>query len=225
MTQHDVPFLSDLRDELRRVAYEHSNAPVRAGYDTGKQAGRRRLLHRLRSLHLVARMAVAVASLSAFAGVAVAAYAIFSGGAARELPAFECETATHVTTIIPALTGSPLVDCAASWPSATGGRDAAPPLAIWGADDGQRLVAIAGPVTAGPPADSQHFHWQRLPDSWTVDLPIVVLNDQLNNITLPFNSGITSTGSYASPDIAEVRSLLNAGGLEDWRVTLRAQHG
>ena len=214
MTQHEVPFLSELRAELRRAAYERSNA-----------AGRRRPLRHLRSLNLVARVGVALGSLSIFAGVAFAAYVVVAGGAARELPAFECETSAHLTTIIPAITGSPIVDCAASWPSASGGRTAAPPLAIWGADDGQRLVAVAGPVSTGPPAGGDHFHWRRLPDSWTVDLPVVALNDQLNNISLPFNPGASNTCSSKGPDIAAVRSLLKADSLDDWRVTLRAQYG
>jgi hypothetical protein len=190
-----------------------------------RTARRGRPFRRLQALSRVSQVAVALASLSVFAGVAVAAYVVFAGGAARELPAFECETAARVTTIIPAITGSPLVDCAASWPQATGGRTAAPPLAIWGADDGQRLVAVAGPVSAGPPADGDQFHWQRLPDSWTVDLPVVALNDQLSNISLPFNSGITNTCSFRRSDIAAVRSLLHADGLDAWHVTLRAQSG
>jgi hypothetical protein len=225
MTQHDVPFLSELREELRRVAYEHSDAPVRVHDGARSQGPRRRPLRRLRSLSLAARVAVALVSLSVFAGVAVAAYVVFAGGAALELPSFDCQIAAHVATSTPAITGSPLVDCAAAWPQATGGQQAAPPLAIWGADDGQRLVAVASPVSAGPPADRDHFHWRRLPDTWTVDLPVVALNDQLNNISLPFNPGITSTCSYGGADIAAVRSLLHADGLYDWHVTLQAQNG
>jgi hypothetical protein len=222
-----------LEQRLREIYADHdasydpteSAERLRARAYKPRTARRGRPFRRLRSLGLAARVAVALASLSVFAGVAVAAYVVFAGGAALQLPAFECETAAHITTIIPAITGSPLVDCAASWPQATGGRSAAPPLAIWGADDGQRLVAVAGPVSAGPPAGSDHFHWRRLPDAWTVDLPVVALNDQLNNISLPFNPGNTSTCSFKDPDIAAVRSLLLADGLDDWHVTLRAQNG
>jgi hypothetical protein len=179
----------------------------------------------LRSLSFVAQLTVAMVSLSVCAGAAVAAYVVFEGGAARELPSFECQTDGRMTTIIPAITGSPLVDCAASWPQASGGREAAPPLTIWGAADGQRLVAVAGPASAGPPAGGNNFHWRRLPDSWTVDLPLVALNDQLNNISLPFNPGPTSVCSFSGPDIAAVRSLLTADGLDDWNVTMRRQNG
>ena len=53
----------------------------------------------------------------------------------------------------------------------------------------------------------------------------MALNDQLNNISLPFNPGITGTCSYGGADIAAVRSLLHADGLYDWHVTLQAQNG
>jgi hypothetical protein len=194
------------------------------GLTDGPAARRRRPLRRLRSLGLVSQLVVAVASLTVCAGVAVAGYSLFTGGPARELASFECQMNNGPEAIIAAITGSPLVDCAAAWPSASGGQEAAPPLAIWGADNGQRLVAVAGPVSAGPPA-GQHYNWRRLPDSWTVDLSVVVLSDQLNNIDLPFNSGATNTCSFAANDIAAVRSLLSTDNLSAWRVILRPQDG
>ena len=210
-----------------RAALEESPGALLATAEDGAGAGlgrRGRPLRRLRSLSLVAQLVVAVASLTACAGVAVAGYALFSGGPARELASFECQMNGGTQSIIPAITGSPLVDCAAQWPQASGGQETAPSLAIWGADNGQQLVAVAVPESAGPPA-GDHYNWLRLTDSWTVDLPVVVLNDQLNNIDLPFNSGATDACSFAASDIAAVRSLLSADSLAAWHVSLRPQNG
>jgi hypothetical protein len=116
-----------------------------------------------------------------------------------------------------AVTGSPVVDCATIWPSASGGREAAPPLAVWGVRNGQRLVAIVRPARLGPPSGG-YRHWARLPASWSVDLPIVALNDQLSNIDQPFIDLPQPICSYAHADVAAVRSLLLADGLSGWKV-------
>jgi hypothetical protein len=180
---------------------------------------------RLRSRGLVAQLAVLAAALSVFAGAAVAGYALFNGGPARQLAAFECQIDGNFSAMVDAVTGNPIRDCAGAWAQATGGRSTAPRLAIWGADNGQRLVAVVAPASAGRPSGDDHFHWKRLRDSWTVNLPLVVLNDQLSNINLPFNGGADSPCSFTASDVTAVRSLLRTDRLKGWRVTLRAQAG
>lgn len=183
----------------------------------------RRLMRRLRSLGTVAQAGVALGLLSGCAGVAVAGYLLLAGSQARMLPEFECQIDGSSDAITQAVTGSPLVDCATIWPSATGGRESAPPLAVWGVRSGQRLVAIVRPARLGPPAGGSR-HWARLPASWTVDLSIVALNDQLSNIDQPFTDLPQPICSYARNDVAAVRSLLRADGLSGWKVDVRGSN-
>jgi hypothetical protein len=178
---------------------------------------------RPRSLRTAAQLAFALAALGGCAGVAVGGYLLLAGAQARTLPSFECETSRGSVAIIPAVTGSPIVDCAAAWPSASGGRARAPRLAIWGATDAARLVAIAEPASWGPPSPGGGSRWRRLPDTWTVDLPIVAINDQLAGIDQPFAP--PDRCSYAAQDVTAVRALLRTDGLDGWRVTVRGQNG
>jgi hypothetical protein len=183
----------------------------------------RELLRRLRSLGALAQAGVAIALLTGCAGVAVAGYVLLAGSQARQLPSFECEV-DGWDAITNAVTGSPIADCRATWPSASGGREASPPLAIWGVTNGQQLVAVVRPVRLGPPRSERGLRWARLPDTWTVDLPIVALQDQLDNIDTPFRS-LPGECSYVAGDFAAVRSLLTADGLSDWKVQVQASEG
>lgn len=183
----------------------------------------RRLLRRLRSLGAVAQAEIALGLLSGCAGVAVAGYLLLAGSQARVLPEFECQIEASSDAITQAVTGSPLVDCATIWPSATGGREAAPPLAVWGVKTGKPLAAIVRPARLGPPAGG-YQQWARLPATWTVDLSIVALNDQLRNIDQPFTDLPQPICSYANDDVAAVRSLLLADGLGGWKVEVQGSN-
>lgn len=185
---------------------------------TGARAPRFR---RLRSLGRAVQVTLVLGAFCGLAGGAAAAYLLLGDGVTRTLPSFECDLPGNSGAIIPAVTGSPLVDCANAWPSATGGRHAAPHLAIWGPTNG-RLAAIARPASWGPPARSG---WRRLPTSWTVDLQTVELSDQLGNISEPFTSLTSQSCSYLSADVAAVRSLLRIDGLPSWRVSVQGQAG
>ncbi len=92
---------------------------------------------------------------------------------------------------------------------------------------GRYQRAAAGrdrPSVATRPATSGGQRWARLPNTWTVDLPIVALQDQLANIDTPFTS-LPGQCSYAARDVAAVRSLLVADGLSDWKVQVPASSG
>ena len=183
----------------------------------------RRLLRRLRSFGAMAQVGIAVGALSGGVGVAIAAYLLLAGAQARMLPEFECEIASS-DAAIQAVTGSPIADCATIWPSASGGRELAPPLAVWGVTTGQKLVALVRDARLGPPPAAHGQRWARLPNSWTVDLPIVALNDQLSNIDQPFTSLPQPKCSYTDADVAAVRSLLQADGLRGWKVQVRGSN-
>jgi hypothetical protein len=177
--------------------------------------------HRRRGARALGRAGVLMVALVGCSGVAVAAYVLLDGSQARKLPSFECQM-NGSTTILPAVTGNPIVDCATAWPSASGGQENAPPLAIWGIDTNQQVSAIAQPLSLGSPGPN----WRRLPDDWTVDLPIVELEDQLANIDLPFSDQGPSTAcSTGSQDTATVRALLHDDGLDSWNVTVQAAGG
>ena len=182
------------------------------------------LLRRLRALGALAQVAVAVAVLTCCAGGAVAGYLLLAGAQARQLPSFECEINGSLTAIANAVTGNPIVDCRALWPSASAGREVAPPLAVWGVTNGRQLVAVARPLRLGPPRSERGQRWARLPNTWTVDLPIVVLQDQVSNIDRPFTP-LPGECSYAARDVAAVRSLLVTDGLSDWKVQVEASAG
>lgn len=185
---------------------------------------RHRHLRRVRSLGALAQAAVAIAVLTGCAGVAVAGYLLLAGAQARQLPSFECEINGSFTAITTAVTGNPIADCRTLWPSASSGREAAPRLAIWGVTNGRQLVAIARPLRLGPPHSAHGQRWARLPDTWTVDLPVVVLQDQLSNIDTPFTP-VPGECSYAARDIAAVRSLLVSDGLSGWKVQVQGSDG
>jgi hypothetical protein len=182
---------------------------------------RGRLRRRARHLSVALQMGLALSSLSVLAGGGVATYLLLSGeNRTVTLAAFDCETSAGSSTGINAITGDPLIDCAAAWPQATAGRSSAPVLAAWGTTAG-REVAVAQPASWGPPRFVYRDvapHWRRLPAHWTVDLGVVELTDQLSDISISPYEGPPCT--YASTDERTVQSLLAADGLAGWRIVV-----
>jgi hypothetical protein len=215
-------------DEFEAALVEASRAlgadamtPAPGGSSTG---GRRGRLQRLRHLSVVAQLAFALTSVSALGGAATGVYLWFAGGSpgTRALPGFECMilgggAAPSGALVVQAITGDPLIDCAAALLQAQGHR---PPrlLAAWG--NGVQ-TAVVRPAGSGPPASGGV--WQLLPAGWTVDLHVVELNDQLNDISAGMADGQACT--YAAHAVRVARSLLAADGLHRWHVTLHANNG
>jgi hypothetical protein len=183
-------------------------------------------VRRFRSLSLALRVTAAAASFSLITGAAFAAYTVLSNNNTKTLATFSCDITGEDMAVIPAVTGDPLIDCAAAWPSASGGKRSAPPLTLWGTTSG-RETAVARPTALGPEPSSQNFTWKKLPDGWTVNLSVVEVTDQLNNITIPFNGNTPAEPcTRIGPDTSVVRSLLERDGLASWTVTARGQvHG
>jgi hypothetical protein len=190
-----------------------SSAP---GASPGAHGGRR-LVQRARRLSLVAQLAWTVVSLSALGGVTTAVYLAVFGGEppARQIPRFECiiHNGVGIATYV---TGDPVVDCAALWVRS---GSVVPPLAAWTSPYGGD--AVVRRASLGPPPFGSG--WQRLPAGWTVDLPVVELDDQLNDISTGMADGDACT--YAKGAVRLARSLLVADDLPAWRVTLRANNG
>jgi hypothetical protein len=172
----------------------------------------------------VASIAIVASALAATGGLAVAL--LFENSSPKTIAAFGCVTTRGgATAFIPAVTGSPIVDCATWWPSATGGRQSSPPLSAWSAV-GKALDAVVEPTAWGPPTiprvktgrrASVPVRWEKLPRNWTVDLGVVELTDQLNAITAElFDPPLRC--SYASAAVRTVRSLIAADDLSGWRV-------
>lgn len=198
-----------------------------------KGAARRRRLGGLAALPL-AWLAVGATALAAGGGV-TAWVLLNNGNTAQTLASFECSL-THTSTAgVPAVTGSPLTDCAAWWPSATGGHASAPSLSAWVgvANVPVPFNAVVRPTAWGrPPTDWARFppnakrvlvHWQPLPSNWTVNLGVVVLTDQLNAI--PSGMSPTTPCTYANHAVGVVRGLLAADNLRSWHVVLQASRG
>jgi hypothetical protein len=219
-----------------RLGPQRLSAPAtsRRGQTTNRSR-RWPLLDRVRRLGLALQVGLAVSSLSALAGGGTVAYlSLFSGGTAATLASFQCEISEgHDLTFgagNDAITGNPIVDCAAAWPQVTSGAAAAPALAAWATTSGAE-VAVVQPMSWGAPKPVQwrvervagqlrrirvNQHWRRLPRGWTVDLGVVELTDQLNNISISPYGGPSCT--YISDDVRAVRSLLRSDGLMSWRV-------
>ncbi|HEY6399284.1 MAG TPA: hypothetical protein VIX82_17710, partial [Solirubrobacteraceae bacterium] len=183
----------------------------------GSVRRRRTLLRRIRQLGLGLQLGLAVTSL----GGGVAGFFLLSrNDVTRTVASFDCQADRSLAdSIIGAVTGDPAVDCAVAWPSASGGRTTAPPLAVWGPSSGS-YVAIVRPAKWGAPGSD----WHRLPAGWTADLRIVVLTDQLGDISLnPDGTGISIGRCTTRTDaVRAVRELLNADGMRSWRVVVRS---
>ena len=190
--------------------------------EASRRASRWHLIRRARQLSAGIQLGLAVSTISALATGGTLAFLFLSGDHTKTLASLECSLTRNSAAIINTITGNPIIDCASAWPSATGGRAAAPPLTAWGLANDTK-VAVVQPTSWGPPAQSGGVGWRRLPADWTVDLAVVELTDQLNDISTKLSSTpITRSGgqpcSYARDDERIVRSLLAADGLSSWRV-------
>jgi hypothetical protein len=193
-------------------------APTTAHGRLPTEAPRRRL-RRVRQLGLVAQLALAATSLSALGGAATGAYLWVAGGSpgTRALASFECTISTNGTAGASAVTGDPLIDCAAALFQTQARRP--PRLVAW--SNGFQ-TAVVRAADAGPPPFSGEV-WQRLPAGWTVDLHVVELTDQLNDISAGMADGPACT--YAAHALRLAHALLAADGLTGWRVSLHANNG
>jgi hypothetical protein len=193
--------------------------------EASRRSGRWQLIRRARQLSAGIQLGLAVSTISALATGGTLAFLFLSGGHTKTLASLECNTTRNSAAIINTITGNPIIDCASAWPSATGGRAAAPPLTAWGLANDTK-VAVVQPTSWGPPGQIGGVAWRRLPGDWTVDLAVVELTDQLNDITTKLSgTAITPSGvspcSYARDDKRIVQSLLAADGLSSWRVIVR----
>lgn len=190
---------------------------------------------RLSGLTGIAWIAVGVSAIAAASGVSAYLLWLDRVGPAQTLASFECVTSRNEISVTGAITGSPLTDCAASWPSATGGRSNAPALSAWVATSSgpTGLSALVQPTAWGKPAPTRLRRpggasivvgWRPLPSTWTVDLGIVALNDQLKTVTSGVSEVPTSC-ERPGQAVQIVRSLLAADHLEGWHVLLQATHG
>jgi hypothetical protein len=218
--------MSNALDEFEAALVEASRAlgaeaRTPAPATTGPRQRRGRL-HRLRHLSMVAQLAFALTSVSALGGAATGAYLWLAGGSpgTQALPSFECTLGAGPTTVgtlgASAITGDPLIDCAAALLQIRGRRP--PRLLAWGNGVQTAVVRAAG---SGPPPFGGV--WHLLPAGWTVDLHVVELNDQLNDISAGMADGPACT--YAAHAVRVARSLLAADGLHGWHVTLHANNG
>jgi hypothetical protein len=181
---------------------------------------RARLTRRLRGLGLIAQAALLLTSVSALAAGGVASYLLISSrGGTHTLASFDCQITRESGVGVTAVTGDPLIDCAAAWPSASEGRRVAPKLAVWGTTSG-REDALVQPASWGPPRNTRRVHWRPLSPDWTVDLRIVALNDQLSNISAnPTGIGLEIGRCTRTPAVVGVvRSLLRDDRLASWHV-------
>jgi hypothetical protein len=171
-------------------------------------------------LGVIAQVALLLTSVSALAAGGVASYLLIAARSSTStLADFSC-LITHESSVgVNAVTGDPLIDCAAAWPSATEGRSVAPKLAVWGTTSG-REDALVQPASWGPPRNTRRVHWRPLPQTWTVDLRIVALNDQLSNISVnPTGIGLSlGRCSRAAAVVGAVRAMLREDALRKWQV-------
>jgi hypothetical protein len=198
--------------------------------DAPAPSPRRRLrtrapLPRLRQLGLALQLAILITSFSAVAGAVAAVYYWVAGGPAstQSLASFSCLIGPRSGTgdaITVAITGDPVIDCRLAWIHSEGRP--APPLAAWRNGLGVQ-TAVVLPASAGPPRESTLGGWHRLPPGWTVDLPVVELNDQLNDISARMDDGPVCT--YATRAVAIARSLLLYDDLHGWHVALTVNNG
>jgi hypothetical protein len=213
-------------DEFERALVKASRAlgaQPAAGHAAPSQNGSvrrargRRLWRGARHLSIAAQLGLAFSSISALAGGGVVSYLLLSDNSTRTLASFSCNLTPLSAVGVNAVTGAPLIDCAAAWASATAGRAAAPPLAVWGTSSGTES-AVVQPASWGPPRGNAHTHWRRLPAGWTVNLGVVELTDQLSDISISPYGGPPCT--YAGRDVRVVRSLFAADGLDSWQVSV-----
>lgn len=172
----------------------------------------RRLGPRTRSLGIAAPLGLA-GGLGVAAAAAAAGYLLLSNAPASGIAGYECQTSRQSTAIIQPITGNPLIDCAAAWPSATAGRSSAPPLTAWAST--RQLSAVVIPTSQGRPGPS----WRRLPATWTLQLPVAILTDQLNDIAAPFAQRCTREQTAVNA----ARRLLDADHLSGWTVAVHTR--
>ncbi len=181
---------------------------------------------RFRQLNVAVQFGLALSTVSALGGTV--AYMFLSTQRTQTIAGVECQLTPRDSAIIDTVTGDPVLDCAAAWPSATGGRSAAPPLIAWELGNGI-MAAVVQPAAWGPPAPSDGTTWKRLPAGWTVNLPIVALTDQLNDIAgglsgAPVGPSGGPGCTYLSRDVNMVRVLLDADHLGSWKVRVRSSN-
>jgi hypothetical protein len=186
-------------------------------------AGRSRLVRRVRQLNVAVQFGLALSTVSALG--ATAAYVLLSGQRTQTIASLECQITRRDSAIVDTVTGDPVVDCGAAWPSATGGRSSAPPLTAWALDNGTES-AVVQPAAWARPAPSNGTRWKRLPTGWTVNLSVVALTDQLNDITSGLSGAATTPSggqacTYAHSDVDTVRRLLGADDFDWVRLPLR----
>jgi hypothetical protein len=209
------------------VAPTASSNGALADYQRSRNTGRMRRLLVAVPLAWIAMGAVALAATS---GLTIAL--LFQGNSTKTIASFECATdRSGGGSGVPAVTGNPLIDCAASWPEATAGRSTAPPLTAWSAV-GKTIDAVVQPTAWGPPTlrrlktgryTSVPVHWEKLPANWTVNLGVVELTDQLNAI--PSGMSATLTCTYPNRAVSMVKALLVADHLAGWKIKLQALSG
>ncbi|HEX2702232.1 MAG TPA: hypothetical protein VHM72_02225 [Solirubrobacteraceae bacterium] len=203
---------------------------VRGGHERRRPLARRLALA-VPTAWLVAACAAAA---GAAGGTGYFIYRLLQENPTTEtIASFTCDTGATVSASVQAVTGDPLVDCAAVWPSATAGRESAPPLTAW-APSKASFGAVVQPTAAGAPSYTSrltasgtrvHFTWHRLPIGWTVNLTVVELTDQLNDLPSKTINGYGPLCTYASRAIRLARSLIAADHASGWRVSMSATTG
>jgi hypothetical protein len=208
-----------------------AGAPSLHGASPGLKRSRRSEQMRRLGLALpLAWIAMGAVGLAATGGLTIAL--LFQGNSTKTIASFECATEhTGGGSGVPAVTGNPLIDCAAWWPDATAGRSTAPPLTAWSAV-GKTIDALVQPTAWGPPTlkslktgryTSVAIRWEKLPANWTVNLGVVELTDQLNAI--PSGMSATLTCTYANHAVSTVKALLATDHLAGWKIKLQALNG
>ena len=228
-------------EQMLVAASRELASPASTRKQTGASPeGRRRRRWRLGGLGVlpVAWLVAAATALAAAGGVTAFLF-LDQGNTAQTIASVTCMLTRNASAGVSTITGSPLTDCAAMWPSATGGRSNAPPLrgwiavasrpvaetalvqpAAWGQPAPERLRI---PATPGQAPHSVLVHWRPLPAGWTVNLGVVELTDQLQAI--PSGMSPPATCIYPRHALAVVHSLLADDGLNGWHVVLQATQG
>jgi hypothetical protein len=180
---------------------------------------------RLRALGRASKLGIALTTVGLGGGIAFAATQLIPGSSSYHLAAFGCGPNPSVGFSVGAVTGSPLIDCSVAWPQMTRGHRV-PPLQVWAKDSGREATAIVVPAALGNPMGNQKYSgvWTRVPDSWHIDLRLTVLNDQLGNISMPFDADHAGGCSREPEDVTAVRRVLTTDRLSGWRVVVQGQH-
>jgi hypothetical protein len=123
---------------------------------------------------------------------------------ARDTVSVQCLNAGGGDTIIPAVTGDPVADCAAQWRRDTGSEP--PPLVAY--DNGHGGITVAPADRPTLPGASP------LPDGTTQNVAIVQVQRSLDDLVGGLNSGC-----FDNPTAVEMTAgILARFGMQDWTV-------